>query len=253
MKELAVQIMLTGAFDRCYIEGDNSAIIATDTMKNTVYALAKSHPIDAIEDFALHLAEHFLARNAHVSGANVTIEQTLWDRITTSGEPHPHAFVGGSRETRTCAVNLTRSERAIESGIANLLVLKTTDSAFAGFLRDEFTTLNETDDRIFATAVTGRWTYTAQSSNWNEVYDTIRAALLETFAEHHSLSVQQTLFAMGEAALARCRDISEIHLTMPNQHRLLVDLAPFGMHNHNEIFVPTSEPFGLITGTIRRD
>jgi urate oxidase len=130
-------------------------------------------------------------------------------------------------------------------------VLKTTDSGFAGFPRDRFTTLPDTDDRILATSLTATWTYRQGSPDFGG-RDRIRAALVETFAAHISRSVQHTLYAMGEAALAACRDIVDITLAMPNRHHLLVDLTPFGVDNPNEIFVATDIPYGLIEATVIR-
>ena len=139
----------------------------------------------------------------------------------------------------------------IVSGLTNLVVLKTTESAFSGFPRDEFTTLPETRDRILATSMTAAWTYRPGATQFGARHR-IRAALLETFAVHDSESVQHTLYAMAEAALAACQDILDITLTMPNRHHILVDLKPFGLDNPNEVFVATDQPFGLIEATVRR-
>jgi urate oxidase len=252
LKELAVDIQLEGEFAAAYTAGDNSRLVATDTMKNTVYALAKGHPLRDIESFGQTLARHFLDNNAHVASARIHIVEHAWRRIEVQGRDHPHAFLGGGAEKRTMTVSLTRQGLHIESGIDDLLLLKTTDSAFRGFLRDRFTTLPETDDRIFATILKADWLYGPDAADWNDCHRTIRQALLETFAQHKSLGVQQTLFAMGVAALASCPQIEEIRIAMPNKHRLLVNLQVFGMENANEIFVATDEPHGLITGTMRR-
>jgi urate oxidase len=252
LKELSVDIELQGDFARCYTHGDNSKIIATDSMKNTVYVLAKDHPIESIEDFARHLANHFVDTYPQVACATATIREAPWQRISVNAKPHDHSFVGGSCERRTCSVTSDRKSVEIEGGIDGLLVLKTTKSGFVGYVRDRYTTLKETTDRIFATSVTARWQYSTPELDGNRAFETIRTALLEVFATHDSLAVQQTLLAMGEEALKRCAEISEIELTMPNQHRLLVNLQPFGMNNPNEIFVPTNEPFGLIKGTVSR-
>ena len=252
LKEISVDILLEGNFDRSYTHGDNSLLVATDTMKNTVYALAKNHPLESIESFGAHLADHFLSRNAHLTAVTIDIAEQPWNRIDVKGKAHSHAFVGGGSEQRITNLRKTREGTRIESGVSGLLVLKTTDSAFTGFIRDEYTTLADTNDRIFATSVTAKWIYSSDRADYNASYEKIRKAMLEVFATHKSLGVQQTLYAMGEAALDVCGEISEIHLEMPNQHRLLINLAPFKMDNPNEIFVPTNEPFGLITATVAR-
>ena len=251
LKEMYVNVILRGEFQRCYTHGDNSNIVATDSMKNTVYALARNHPIESIESFGMHLAAHFVDRYPQVSAAQVKIRQVPWQRIAVNGQPHDHAFIGGSSERRTCLI--THGSRPnVSSGIDGLLVMKTTHSGFVGYVQDEYTTLKETTDRIFATSVTASWKYDSPDADWNANYDSIRAALLNMFATHDSLAVQQTLYAMGEEALKVCPAISEIELTMPNQHRLLVNLQPLGLDNPNEIFLPTSEPFGMISGIVSR-
>jgi len=246
LKELSVAIQLEGDFARSYLDGDNRQVIATDTMKNTVYVLAKTLGVTDIESFGLALARHFLQEYPQVTRAAIELDEQLWQRI------HPHAFVGGGGEMRSGVVTGTREACRVESGLSGLLVLKTADSAFAGFVRDRYTTLPETSDRIFATMVTAAWTYASKSADWDACHRLIRSTLLDAFAAHKSLGVQQTLFAMGEAALAACPHIDEIRLEMPNKHRILVNLQPFGLDNANEVFVATDEPFGLISGTVRR-
>jgi urate oxidase len=248
--DLTVDVQLEGAFDAVYVDGDNRPCLATDTMKNTVYAMARRHAIDHVESFALALADHFIAK-AGVARARISVSEQPWSRLSAAGEPHPHAFVQAGAEHWTAVVTRDAQGSEIVAGLANLVVLKTTDSAFSGFPRDEFTTLPDTEDRIMATSMTAAWTYAPGAVDFS-VRDDVRRALLETFAAHRSRSVQHTLYAMGEAALAACAAIAAITLTLPNRHHLLVDLQPFGLDNPNEIFVATDQPFGLIEATIRR-
>jgi urate oxidase len=253
IRELTVDVRLEGDFDGSYTHGDNSRIVATDTMRNLVYALAQGRPAEAIEEFGAALAGHFLAEYAQVRSAAIRLTESPWRRITIAGREHPHAFVGGGSETRTAHVVRDRGGLRVEAGLEGLHVLKTAGSAFSGFVRDRYTTLPETTERIFATEVQARWSYaTGSAVDWDETHARVRRALLETFAEHDSLSVQQTLHAMGEAALGISGALDEITLIMPNRHRILFDLGHFGQANANEIFVATDEPFGLITGTLRR-
>lgn len=253
LAELSVDIALAGDFSESYLEGDNRRVVPTDTMKNTVYALAADHPLADPESFALLLAKHFVDRNAHVASATVSAEMTPWRRIDTARGPHPHAFLGGGSHRRNCRISHTREATVVEAGIAGLPLLKTTDSAFCDFLHDEFTTLADADDRIFATLLNATWTYAAGASDWNQAYDKITAAMIDVFAQHKSLAVQQTLFAMGRAALEVWPAVVSMDLAMPNQHRIPVNLQPFGKPNRNEIFVMTTEPFGLITATVARE
>lgn len=242
--DLTIDIQLEGAFDTVYVDGDNRPCIATDTMKNTVYALARQDRLDHVEQFAVRLAEHFKAKPA-VSRVRISALEHRWDRVAA------HAFVQPGGEQWTAVVTRDAAGTEIVPGLANLVVLKTTDSAFSGFPRDQYTTLPETDDRILATALTATWTLRSGTTDFGS-RQRIRAALVDTFAAHHSRSVQHTLYAMAGAALASCDDATSVTLTMPNRHHLLVDLKPFGLDNPNEIFVATDQPFGLIEATVTR-
>lgn len=250
--ELTVQVMLGGGFDRVYTDGDNSSCIPTDTMKNTVYALARTHQFDSPEVFARILADHFL-QFAQVAWAEVSVEEEPWVRIKAGGQPHPHAFTRGGLGIRTARV---RAEGGgvvrTWAGVRGLEIIKTTRSGFAGFHKDRYTTLPETNDRIFATSVDAVWEYSPSPASFTPAFDAARLCILETFARHDSASVQQTIFAIGGALLERLAEVSWVRISMPNQHRLPVNLQPFGMDNPNEIFVATSEPYGLITGTLER-
>ena len=248
--DLTVDVQLEGAFEPVYVDGDNPPCLATDTMKNTVYAIARTDPIEHAELFAQRLAEHFAGKPS-VARARISVEEQRWDRLAADGQPHPHAFVQAGDEHWTAVVTREADASRVVSGLAHLVVLKTAESAFSGFPRDAFTTLPDTDDRLLATSITASWTYREGTTDFG-VRGRSRAALLETFAAHRSRSVQHTLYAMGEAALAAAADATEITLTLPNRHHLLVDLAPFGLDNPNEIFVATDQPYGVIEATIKR-
>jgi urate oxidase len=252
--ELSADIALRGDFAASYTDGDNSNIVATDSIKNTVYVLAKETQFNSVEEFAITLARHFVATYPQVLLAQIELEQTLWQRIIVGAAAHRHAFVAGGGDRRTCRATLERAgERlALIGGIAALEVIKTTGSEFSGFVTDRFRTLKDTNDRIMATRIEAEWTYASEVRAYNECFDTIRAVLLETFADHHSLAVQQTLLKMGEAALAACAAIKSIRLEMPNQHRIPFNLEPFGVKSENDIFVPTDAPFGMISGSVER-
>jgi urate oxidase len=241
--DFTVDVQLEGAFEAVY-DGDNARCIATDTMKNTVYAFARRFPIDHAETLALRLAEHFAEKPA-VSVARISVVEHPWARL---GD---HAFVQPGGEERTAVVTREEGRTRVVSGLNSLVVLKTTDSAFSGFARDEFTTLPDCEDRVLATAITAAWTYRDGTTDFG-VRARIRQALVETFASHRSRSVQHTLKAMAEAALEACAAIDDITLSLPNRHHLLVDLTPFGMDNPNEVFVATDQPYGLIEATFRR-
>lgn len=248
VKELSVTVLFEGEFDESYANADNSKVLPTDTIKNTVYVVARQHPIESIERFARDLSTHFLARVSHIRKVNVDITETLWSRLQGSDA----AFVRNGLESRVANLVASRTEEMVTAGIKNVEILKTSQSAFSGYLRDELTTLPETRDRLLGTAMNAQWTYRGGDVDFNRSYEAIRTILLETFAHHQSESVQHTLYAMGKAALDQIATIKDIHITMPNKHRLLIDLTRFGLDNPNQIFVPTDEPSGYIEARLSR-
>ncbi|WP_158888937.1 factor-independent urate hydroxylase [Amycolatopsis anabasis] len=253
LKDLTVSTALRGRLEDTHLTGDNADVVATDTQKNTVYAFAKESPVGEIEDFALRLAKHFVGEFSHITGARILIDEHGWDRIPVDGREHDHAFSRAGDEKRTTAVTVQDGKEWVVSGLTDLVVLKSTGSEFHGFPRDRYTTLAETNDRILATAVTARWRYASNGVDWHASFGEIRRILLETFATKHSLSLQQTLYAMGEAVLRARPEVAEIRLSMPNKHHFLVDLSPFGLKNENEVFYAADRPYGLIEGTVLRD
>jgi urate oxidase len=252
LKDLTVAIQFQGDYDESYTSGDNRGVLPTDTMKNTVYALAARAPVDEPEAFGLALCRHFLGRNPLLRRVRVALTQHRWERIVAGSREHGHAFSRSGADTRTAYVTCDRDQSAVEAGLADLVILKSSHSAFAGFLRDEYTTLPETRDRLLATSLTATWTYGSHDVAFGSSWHAIRSMLLEVFAEHDSQSVQHTLYAMGQAVLDRVDAVSEIHLVMPNRHHLPVDVSRFGLENRNEVFVATDEPHGLIEARVAR-
>ncbi len=252
--EWTVRVLLEGEYTDVYLHGDNTDVLATDTMKNTVYARANVSEARSMEGFAEELAGFLLERNARVRQVEVHVESALWKRLTVDGAAHPHAFMKGSNELATATLRRTRDDVSLRCGLEEMVVLKTAQSGFAGFKRDELTTLPETDDRLLGTAVAASWIYGSALGDaaMVDVRERVRECLLRTFALHESRSVQQTLYAMAEGALAAVDALTEITLTMPNRHNLLVDLQRFGQTNANEIFVPIDEPSGYIEARVTR-
>jgi len=253
IKELTLAIRLEGDFETAHTKGDNSKILPTDTMKNTVYALARQNPVDAAETFCGVLIDHFLAGNPQIERVHVHTVEFPWGRIMRDGKPDGFAFVRTGEEKRTALVTGTRSKKSVQAGVKNLIALKTTKSAFEGFIRDRYTTLKEDRNRILATAIRADWLYESAEIDFNATWESVRRTLLETFAAHDSLSLQHTLYDMGKAVLEQFNAIREIRLSLPNKHYNLVDLAPFGMTNPGDVFLPTDEPHGLIEATLRRE
>ena len=253
LKELEISVMLQGDFDASYTRADNSLVVPTDTMKNTVNILAWEKLGTENEEFALALGKHFLKTYVQVSQVDIGLSERCWDRLKVAGSPHDHSFAQEDAAKPTVRATCSRSGSNVESGIEDLLILKTTGSGFEGFEKDKYTTLAETDDRIFATQLKAQWSYERSPASYTHTNSSILEVMLSVFAATYSPSVQATLFQMGEAALKVAPEISKISLAMPNKHCLRINLAPFGLDNRNELFVPTDEPHGQIEGTVSRD
>ena len=250
--DLNVRVSLEGDFDAAHYEGDNSRLLATDTMRNTVYALAKDHLTGSIEDFGLALVDHFLQAGPTVTACRVEITQLPWRRIEANGQPHDHSFVRERGERKASAWGDESGARKVEAGIDDLYVLKTTNSGWEGFYRDRFTTLPDTDDRVLATIVTAKWEYVAPDADFDRVWSGVVRSTLETFTDHYSPSVQNTLYRMGEAVLGEFPEIERIWYSFPNVHHIVYDLERFGIENDGEILHATQDPYGQIEGWVER-
>jgi urate oxidase len=254
LRDLTVDVRLEGDFETVHTEGDNSSVLPTDTMRSTVYALAKEHLTGSIEAFGLALTSRFLEATPAASLAEVTLREHGWARAQVDGSAHRHAFVGGSAECATAVVTRTSpASAAVRSGISGLTLLRTSGSSFSGYLRDEFTVLVETEDRIMATDVSADWTYYGHHQpSYDDVRAAARAALVDVFSNHPSASVQHTLYAMGEAVVQTCSDVDVVRLRMPNKHHIPVDLTAVGLTNDRAVYVATDRPFGVIEGEVHR-
>ncbi len=251
--EWTVYVMLSGDFETSYTAADNSKVLPTDTMKNTVYFVARNSKAATIEAFAMDYGDYLLSNNPQVSKVSVKVEEKAWMRMIVEGTHDAATFQLGGPELQTVrAVREKGAPWTITSGVDGLTILKTTKSAFTGYIQDKLTTLKPATDRIFGTRATVEWDYTDAAPDYAQARARIVAALLKEFAAHNSMSVQHTLFDMGKAALEAAPEIARIHLAMPNLHHLLADLSRFGQDNPNHIFVPIDEPHGSIEATIER-
>jgi urate oxidase len=245
-----VSSSLSGDLAATHLSGDNANVLATDTQKNTVYAFTKRLGHVEAEVLGIELATHFVTSQAPITRARIAIEEYAWTSIGNA----PSSFSRSGESTRTTTV-IHDSEQgtSVVSGIADLVLLNTTNSEFWGFPRDEYTTLGETKDRMLATQVTARWRYRNVDVDWGSAFAQARQTLLTTFAETYSYSLQQTLFAIGTRIIEAVPDICEVRLALPNKHHYLVDLEPFGLTNDNEVYYAADRPYGLIEGTVLAD
>ena len=253
LREWMLEILFEGDFLSCYRDGDNSKILPTDTMKNTVYSLARRSSAAAMEDFAKELIDYFLVANLQISHAEVTVTEKMWEPLVARGKQHPTSFVQSSQERQTAKVERSQSGPfSVLSGLEDLLMMKTTGSSFEGYIRDSLTTLAPTTDRLLGTSLRANWLYSSDAADFDRTRQKVRESLVTSFAEQVSKTVQHTLYAMGDCVLSRVPEVSEISLSMPNLHCLLVDLSRFGQDNPNEVFIPIDEPHGSIEASIRR-
>jgi urate oxidase len=251
--EWTVRVLLHGDFEISFTEADNSCLLPTDTMKNTVYSVARGSKSASLEEFAMELGDYFLGNNPQVSRVSIEVDEKCWERMMVDGAAEATTFKLGGPELQTVHAEKEKGGAwAVSSGVDGLTILKTTKSAFTGYIKDKLTTLKPATDRILGTRATVKWDYVSPSADFAAVRARIVAALLKEFAGHMSMSVQHTLFDMGKAALAAAPEAARIHLTMPNLHHLLADLSPFGQDNPNHIFVPIDEPHGTIEATIEQ-
>ncbi|WP_416969887.1 factor-independent urate hydroxylase [Streptomyces sp. 4F14] len=257
IKDLNVSVSLSGEMTEVHYSGSNASVLPTDTTKNTVYAFAKEHGIDSAEQFGIDLARHFVTTQETIHQARVRVEEFGWERIANAGEGE-HSFVRTGQETRLAQVTFDGTSWEVVSGLKDLTVLNSTNSEFWGYVKDKYTTLPEAYDRILATDVAARWRFNwsgeeGQLPDWQESYEQTKRHILEAFAETYSLSLQQTLYAMGARVVEHRAEIDEIRFSLPNKHHFLVDLKPFGLKNDNEVYFAADRPYGLIEATILRD
>jgi urate oxidase len=251
--EWTVHVMLYGDLETSYTQADNSKVLPTDTMKNTVYYVARGSNAVTIEAFACQLGNYFLDNQPQVAKVSIEVQEKAWQRMIVDGVPEATTFKMGGPEVQTAHAECERGDAwNVISGIDGLTILKTTKSAFTGYIKDKLTTLKPATDRIFGTRATVTWEYTAAAPDYAQVRARILAALLKEFAGHESMSVQHTLYDMGKAALAAAPELARVRLSMPNLHHLLAELSPFGLDNPNHIFVPIDEPHGTIEATVER-
>jgi urate oxidase len=251
-RELTVKTMLEGAFEACYTKADNSAAIATDTIKNIVHIVARENMAAGTEDYCKALAERFLTRYPQVERAIVTAHETKWVRLAVGGAAHPHSFLLDSNGKPFATLTATRGGMTMQSGIDGFTFMKSTASGWENYVHDEYTTLPETNDRMCATAMDARWTWAKAPADYANANALILQTALDVFAGTYSASVQDSLYRMGEAALKAVPEISDIGMACPNKHYILANLAPFGLDNANQVFIPTDEPHGQIECVVGR-
>jgi urate oxidase len=253
IRDLNVTTAMRGPFDPAYLTGDQSNVLPTDTQKNTAFAFAKSKGVETIEGYGLELARHFVNDVEPIEGARIEIEEYAWERAVVDGVEHDHTWLRRGPEIRTAAITVDATGEYVIGGVKDLVLLKSTGSEFAGFLKDEYTTLPETHDRVMATSLVAKWRFASTEVDWDVVYPRVKAIMVKEFATLQSLALQQTLWHMGRAVIEAIPEIVEVRLTAPNKHHFVVDLSPFGLENPGEVFIAADRPYGLIEAQVIQD
>lgn len=250
--DLTIDLSLSGDFSVAYLHGDNSSSLPTDTMRSTAYVVAQDVSLDEIETYGEAVLRKLLGSTPSAQSAQARIVEHRWERLVVDGVAHPHSF-RAAPAVGTATVVLGRDGSLdVSSGLDELVLAKTTGSGYSGFIRDDLTVLAETDDRIMATSVAASWTWSARPASYVEARAAVQEQFERVFATQHSLAVQQTLYAMAQAAIEAVAEISSVSLSLPNRHHVAVDLSRFGRRNDNEVFVVLDRPYGLIRGTVGR-
>uniref|UniRef100_A0A0G4FYI2 Uricase n=1 Tax=Chromera velia CCMP2878 TaxID=1169474 RepID=A0A0G4FYI2_9ALVE len=258
--EVDVECLLEGDLETSYTEGSNANVVPTDTVKNTCYVIAKKSNFDSVEDFGLALIRHFLTRHQHLSAVTVSLQEKLWQRVAPGGQPHEHVFTHVGPEKRVAVCRGSRGGPfSVESGIADMKIMKTTQSGFEGYVVDEYTTLKPTRERIFCTTVDARWSFGSRlpEGRFGQINQKVRELMLQVFSGpsrggEYSKSVQETMYKMAVKTLEEVSEVERVSLVLPNIHHFLFDLKRFGIENDNEIFFPTDDPSGLIKCSVSR-
>ena len=252
VSQLNIKAMLEGDFSRTFTHADNSVTVSTDTIKNIVNVVARENTGLSPEEFCQVLAKRYLDSYPQASKVSIVSHETKWSRLSFGGKPHPHSFVLDSNGRPTVQVEATRTASSLVSGIDGFAFMKATQSGWEMYLKDCYTTIPETNDRLCATSMVATWKWSRKPASYQAANTKILDTLLEVFSTTYSYSVQDSLYRMGEAALAAVPEISEISMACPNMHYILLNLSPFGLDNKNDVFLPTDEPHGQIECTVGR-
>jgi urate oxidase len=252
VRELDVQAMLDGDFAAAYTQGDNRSVVATDTIKNITYIVARENLRACPEKFITALAERFLTRYEQVETVRISVSETSWSRVSFDGAPHGHSFTLDGNGKPTAEIEASRDGARITSGIAGFTFMKSTQSGWVDYVMDDYTTLPPTTDRIAATAMKAQWTWLAEPGDYEATNRLILSTMLKVFGTTYSYGVQDSLYRMGEAALAAVPELATIRMACPNKHYIPMSLDRFGLSADNSVFIATDEPHGQIECEVGR-
>jgi len=262
--EVKAKMQLEGDFNESFETGNNRQVVPTDTMKNSLYIYAKKFNLNCLEEWAIEVGKDMLQRHNQISVVNLELEESNWERIKINGIEHNHAFL--KREgIRFATMKMQRNGQIkLNCGIKDLIIMKSTQSGFENYVKDEYTTLVETKDRVFCTKLFVSWEFNVSKPSkidFNSIYSNNLNLSLQTLAGQDPLkgeysgSVQQTLFQLGKKILQQNNSIDRVFISLPNVHYFLVHFQRFktNLTNQNEVFETFDGPHGLIEAVVERN
>jgi urate oxidase len=253
--------LFSSEYAKVFTDNDNADLVATDTQKNTVYVVAKRTACETPEQFGVDLAEHLLKEYPILSAVEVDVSQAPWSRVVIEDKEHEHGFVRGSNERAEAKVRLERGGvPQVVSTIEEMTIIKTTQSGFEGYHKDQYTLLPECTERCLATELSAYWTYVPDGTapDYAAVRQTVHAQLTAGIfgppnGGVYSASLQATIYDAGCLVLKAAPTVAQISISTPNLHYLPCrSLEQLGEKFEDDVFIPTSEPSGTISCTVGR-
>lgn len=236
-----VDMLVRGeAFASSYTEGDNAAVVATDSMKNFIHRTALDHAADGLEDFLVEVGTRFLARYDHVESVDLAGRERTF--VPRAGNALQRLY----DDYASAGLTLFPDGHRIESsGREGLHLIRLSGSAFAGFIRDEYTTLPETRDRPLFVHLDVNW----HNADYGRRADgeRVRDTVVSTFAEFDSESIQHLVHEMGTRVLERCPEIDTLRFRAENR---LWDTA--GEDDGVTVYTDARPPYGVIELQLNR-
>jgi urate oxidase len=217
----SVKLLIYGdAFWQTYTVGDNTGLVATDSMKNFIQRETMNFPGDDLESYCHFLAEKFLTRYPQAEGAQVSAKEIPYTALPGTDV----AFAPAGPECAHAVIELIRAGDELRtaeatSGIGGFRLLRLKGSAFAGFVRDEYTTLPDIKDRPLHMWLDLDWSYTKTTAAFNQgaVTRQVRRIVHGVFAGFESGSIQEIIYQIGQKMLAEIPSIGEIRLEANNR------------------------------------
>lgn len=235
------------AFWPTYTTGDNTSLVATDSMKNFIQRETLNYEGPDLEEYCRFLGAKFIGTYPQVEGVQVSATEIPYARLSSGSA----AFAPSGPERATARIELNRSGIAeVASGLRGYKMLRLAGSAFQGFVRDQYTTLPDIHNRPLHMWLDVEWTYTVMEHAFSAgaITTALRRTIRETFESFESGSIQQVIYQMGTRILEEQPSIAEIHLEANN--RTWDTVAEQG--DELGIYTDARPPYGCLGLRLRR-